>query len=385
MEGRVEAAGPEEARRILQQMDLTVQQIELSPESQPPPAVRRDEFLLFNQQLASLTRAGIPLEQGLRQLAQDAASDNLKRLMEEIAADLEAGLSLQEAFAKREKIFPPLYSLVLKAGIESGRLSEMLTVFNRYQETSRQIRRILWEALSYPAVVLLVSLLVLTLVCWYILPVHVSSLQQFADTNINLPLLTRFYIMVSHYIVQIWVGLFVLAAAVWWTGYALSFSPRGRRIKEAFLYRLPLLGRTLYSASLSRLAESMGLLVAAGCTLPHCLRLGGESSGSETLRQAARLLADHVESGGMILEAAPACRGMPMLFLYSLQIGCQRNDLFGHLKILGQMYTQRTQILQSYMQAVLGPIAIILLGLFIGSIVTALFLPYTWILSLLLM
>ncbi|HOM77133.1 MAG TPA: type II secretion system F family protein [Anaerohalosphaeraceae bacterium] len=376
MEGTLEAASPTEARAVLEKMNLSVQQIQLCTEPKAPPRIGQNEFLLFNQQLASLTKADIPLEQGLRQLARDAASTRMKQLMEQIADDLQAGLTLEQAVAKREKQFPPLYSLILKTGIQSGRLSEMLIIFNHYLEITQQTRRILIESLTYPAVVLLLALLIITLVCRFIMPTQEEVIRDFTEGG-SIPLITTFYIRMSYHIVEIWVVLLAFAVSGLLVWRFLSSKPAGRLIKESFLFRIPLLGRTLLSSHLARLAESMGLLVAAGCPLPQCFRLGGEASGSETLQRDSHLAAEHIESGGSLLEAAAACRKMPMLFLYSLQLGCQRNDLAGHLKILAQTYVQQTQVLQSYLRAMLDPLAILGLGFIIASMILALFLPYT--------
>lgn len=383
MEGTLEAASPTEARAVLEKMNLSVQQIQMCTEPKPPPPIGPNEFLLFNQQLASLTKAGIPLEQGLRQLARDAASARMKQLMEQIADDLQAGLTLDQAVAKREKQFPPLYSLILKTGIQSGRLSEMLIIFNRYLEITQQTRRILVESLTYPAVVLLLALLIVTLVCRFIMPTQEEVIRDFTDGR-SIPLITTFYIRMSYHIVEIWVVLLAFVVSGLFVWRFLSSRPAGRLIQESFLFRIPLLGRTLLSSHLARLAESMGLLVAAGCPLPQCLRLGGQASGSETLQRDSHLAAEHIESGGSLLEAAAACRKLPMLFLYSLQLGCQRNDLAGHLKILAKTYAQQTQVLQSYLRAMLDPLAIIGLGFIIASMILALFLPYTSIFGILL-
>lgn len=383
MEGTLEAASPTEARAVLEKMNLSVQQIQMCTEPKPPPPIGPNEFLLFNQQLASLTKAGIPLEQGLRQLARDAASARMKQLMEQIADDLQAGLTLDQAVAKREKQFPPLYSLILKTGIQSGRLSEMLIIFNRYLEITQQTRRILVESLTYPAVVLLLALLIVTLVCRFIMPTQEEVIRDFTDGR-SIPLITTFYIRMSYHIVEIWVVLLAFVVSGLFVWRFLSSRPAGRLIQESFLFRIPLLGRTLLSSHLARLAESMGLLVAAGCPLPQCLRLGGQASGSETLQRDSHLAAEHIESGGSLLEAAAACRKLPMLFLYSLQLGCQRNDLAGHLKILAKTYAQQTQVLQSYLRAMLDPLAVIGLGFIIASMILALFLPYTSIFGILL-
>ena len=121
MKGTVEAGSREEAGELLKQMELTVNSIEKVKAAKPRTAIGRNEFMLFNQQLASITKAGIPLERGLRELASDISSRSMRKLIDSIAGELEAGTSIEEAFEKRQKRFPPLYGRILKAGVEAGK------------------------------------------------------------------------------------------------------------------------------------------------------------------------------------------------------------------------------------------------------------------------
>ncbi|MCK5173499.1 MAG: type II secretion system F family protein, partial [Planctomycetes bacterium] len=127
MRGTIEAASHEQAGELLTDMQLTVNEITKAVEKPAKTAVGRNEFLMFNQQLASITKAGIPLEKGLRELAKEAGSRSMRKLITDIVSDLEQGLPIDTAIEKRQKYFPALYGRILKAGVETGRLSEMLT------------------------------------------------------------------------------------------------------------------------------------------------------------------------------------------------------------------------------------------------------------------
>ncbi len=169
MMGRLEAAGSDEAADRLSGMGLTVQSLQKSA-ARAPARIGRDEFLMFNQQLASITRSGLPLERGLRELAAEVESGPMKRLLEEVAAELEAGASIDQVFEKRSSSVPPLYSQILRAGIASGRLSEMLTSLNRHLEISGQTRRIVLEAMTYPVMVLVLVVGLVTFLFQVLVP-----------------------------------------------------------------------------------------------------------------------------------------------------------------------------------------------------------------------
>ena len=380
MKGTVEAGSREEAGGLLKQMELTVNSIEKVKAPKPRTAIGRNEFLLFNQQLASITKAGIPLERGLRELAVDIRSKSMRKLIDGIAGELEAGTSIEEAFEKKQKRFPPLYGRILKAGVETGRLSEMLTGLNRHLELANQTRRIIFEALSYPAVIVSLAAVILTAIFMIIIPQFGPILTEMTE-GAQLPKLTRLFLGITEHIVPFWIGVGILVAAMIFTARILSSFPAGLRFKESLFLRTPVIGRVYHSSVLSRMAESMAMMVAAGCDMPACLRLGSGSSGSETLIMESEMLAGQVEQGANIIEAGQFCRMIPRLFLYSIQLGTQRNELQDNLYSLGQMYTEQARCGQARLQAVLLPVMLIAVGGILATAVLSMFLPMITIIT----
>jgi len=373
MKGTIEAGSPAEATEQLKGMELTVNSLDKAEPERPKTAIGRSEFLLFNQQLASITRAGIPLERGLRELARDVSSRSMRKLVEDIAADLEAGVPIEEAFDKREKHFPPLYGRILKAGVETGRLSEMLTSLNRHLELAGQTRRIVFEALSYPVVVLVLGTAIVTFAFAYIVPQFRGVLTDMIGGE--LPVLTNAVLTLGENVAAFWIGMAILAAVLVGLLSTLSRSAAGRRSKEAVLLRVPIIGGLYHNSVLSRMAEAMGVLVGAGCDTPECLRLGALASGSEKLTQESEGLAGQIERGTNILEAGQNLRMLPRLFLYSVQLGAQRDELQDNLHSLGDMYADQARIGQSRLQAVLLPVLIMAVGCILATAILSLFLP----------
>jgi len=380
MKGTLEAGSREEAGELLKQMELTVNSIEKARAPKPRTAIGRNEFMLFNQQLASITKAGIPLERGLRELASDISSRSMRKLIDSIASELEAGTSIEDAFEKRQKRFPPLYGRILKAGIETGRLSEMLTSLNRHLELAHQTRRIIFEALSYPAVILTLAAVILTVMFMIIIPQFGPILADLTEGS-QLPMLTKLFLGVTEHIIPFWIGVGILVAVIIFAAGLLSTSPAGRRLKESLLLRMLVIGRVYHSSILSRMAESMAMMVAAGSDMPACLRLGSGSTGSETLLLESEMLARQIEQGANILEAGQFCRMIPRLFLYSIQLGTQRNELQDNLYSLGQMYSEQARCGQARLQAVLLPLMLIVVGGILVMAVLSMFLPLITIIT----
>lgn len=383
MTGTIEAGNPEQARQMLGDMKLQVTELEKVREIPVPSTVGKNDFLLFNQQLAALTKAGIPLERGLRELANDVGSGKMKRLILEIAGELEQGISLVDAMEKRRNYFPPLYSNILKAGIETGRLSEMLTNLNRHIEIEQRTRRIVIESLSYPLFVLALAAAILTFLFAAIIPNFEVVMGDLSDGGVNLPALTYYVFVFSHHIWHFWmvVGCIIFGLGFLWS--LLKLSPAGNRFLERLLLCIPLLGSAWRHGLMARLAQAMSVLVDSGCPMPLTVRLAGQSSGSLLINQDCDMLAGQLDQGVGILEGGMHCRVLPRLFLYSVQLGAQRNRLQENLNGLGQMYTQKTCILQGRVQTLLLPMMIISVGTMIGMTVLAMFLPLVKIMEVL--
>ena len=373
MQGTLEAGSGDEAGQLLGQMQLKVNSIQQAAPARPKGLVGRNEFLLFNQQLASITKAGIPLERGLRELACDIASPKMRRLVQDVAADLEAGLSIDQAFEKRQAQFPPLYSRIVKAGVQTGRLAEMLTNLNRHLELSGQTRRIIFEAVAYPAVVLAFGSVILTGVFMFVIPQFQSILLEMVGGRLN-PI-TQFVLTLSAHVIPFWVGVGCVVGAVVLGLSASASFPAGRRFRESLVMGLPIIGRVWYAGTLSRFSEAMATLVAAGCDMPTCLRLSADAAGSERVILEAGNLASQVEQGRTILEAGQFCRMIPRLFLYSVQLGTQRNEIQDNLHGLADMYASQARHYQARLSAVLLPLLLVIIGGTVAVAILAMFLP----------
>jgi len=379
MKGTIEAGSRDEADELLKQMQLVVNSLDKAALEKPKTAIGRNEFMLFNQQLASITKAGIPLEKGLRELANDVDSKSMRKLVDAIADELEAGVSIEDAFEKRQKRFPPLYGRILKAGVETGRLNEMLTSLNRHLEMATQTRRIIFEAMSYPAVILALAAVILTGLFLFVIPQFGPILSEM--TGGRLPALTRLFLGLAKNVVPFWIIAGSFVAAIIALFMMLSRSTAGRRFKESLFLNVPVVGRVYHSSILCRMAEAMAIMVASGSDMPASLRLSSGATASETLILESEILAGHLERGDNILEAGQFCRLIPRLFLYSVQLGAQRNELQDNLYSLGEMYAEQARCGQSRLQAVLLPAMIIGVGCFIAMTILAMFLPMIGIIT----
>jgi type II secretory pathway component PulF len=353
---------------------------QLSPAAAPRPLlpIGRHELLLFNQQLAAIAKAGIPLERSLRELAADAASPRMRRLIEAIAAELEGGTGIREAFEKHAGRLPPMYGRILEAGVRSGRLSEMLTSLNRHSETAAQTRRVLFEATAYPAVVLVLASAIFTFLLAFVVP---KFGMIFRDMGRALPAATEKLLWLSNHVGAVWFQIAVLLGACVVAYIVMGRFAAGRRVRETIAFNVPVLGRLYRDTLLSRLADSLALLVGSGCDLPSSLRLAGAATGSEMAWDDCQALAARVEQGEGLTDAGARCRLLPCLLLYSMDLGAHRNELVDSLYGLSAMYHDQARAGQGRLQGLLLPVLVLMLGCLVGAAVLAMFLPMIHVLK----
>lgn len=369
--GTVEADTGDAASAQLTAMDLRVQSLRQAKHA-PKGRIGRAEFLLFNQQLASITRSGLPLERGLRQLAADVESPRMKKLLEEIAGELEGGATIDQVMEKRKDSLPPLYSRVIQAGLKSGRLPEMLGSLNRHLEMAGQTRRILLEALTYPTVVLVLAGAVLALLFQGLMP-QLDTLfdtirAQGGDISTDAFAAARGF-------ARIWLGVGVMLVLAVATMVLLSRLPATRAFYEGIMFRLPLVGRIYHLSMLSRLTDAMATLIASGADMPASLRLGAAATGSQVLKLQCEEVAQGIERGKDLLTASEFCTAVPGMFFYSMHHGSLRNEMSDNLLGLSDMCVRQTLAAQAKLQAILPPVVLLAVGSVLGMIIYALFSP----------
>jgi type IV pilus assembly protein PilC len=220
---------------------------------------------------------------------------------------------------------------------------------------------------------------IITFIFAAIVPKFANVLMEM--TGGGLPVLTRIIISMPEHILTFWGGVGILIAGVICLNVLMLSSVSGRKFRETIILNIPIFGRLYHSSIMAKMAESMAAMIAAGTDMPSCLRLSAESSGSEKLIFETKFLAEQIESGTNIMQAGQFCRTIPKLFLYSMQLGSQRNELEDNLHSLGQMYVEQVRCSQARLQAVLLPILLIFVGGFIFLTVLALFLPMVRIIT----
>jgi type II secretory pathway component PulF len=387
LSGTIDADDITSASRQLQSLQLRITGI--AP-AQPPTAratLRGADFLAFNQQLAQLTAGGLPIERSLRLLALEMRG-RPARAVNEIAAELEKGTPLEAAFAGHAALFPPLYGLLIKAGIESNNLPAMLLNLGRHVEMIQRLRAAIWRAATYPLSVLAALLIVMTFVWTYLIPqfkplttVPEVPYYYYRATLTTSPPSLDWVIPVTStlsFALISFVACILLAVLLL---LILARLPAGRRLVEPLVLPLPLIGPILRWNLLARWCDALRLGVEAGLDLPAALSLAGNAIDSPRLRADSKLLMDSV-AGGQPMDLRPT-RLLPPLVPAALQLGAEQNDLPAATAMLARMYQEQAEIRLSVLPQVLSPLLLMLTATCVALAVVAVVLPLFAVLRLL--
>lgn len=375
MTGAIDGASVEDASRRLRSMQLRI--ISIEPIAQPtkPRALRGDDFVAFNQQLAQLTQAGLPVERGLRLIAQDMRSARQGEAVRRIAAELEKGTPLGQAFASHRGSFPPLYGQLIDAGVRAGDLPGMLLNLGRHIELVQRLRAAVWRAASYPLMVMVALLGVIAFISLAVLP-------QFAKLYVDLHVMsgpdvpgpTAFLLGFGRNIGFIALALLVIVILVPLILSALRKSQKTAGLVDRLVLPLPIIGPILRWNLVARWCDALHLAVRAGLDLPAALAMAGEAVASPRLKEDGRQITDDLKAG-LPIDSGHRYSLLPAMIPAAMQLASTQHDLPSTLGTLAQMYQQQAEVRLAVLPTVLTPALLIMTAGAIGFTIVAMFLP----------
>jgi type II secretory pathway component PulF len=331
------------------------------------------ELAVFWRQLALLIEVGMPLLKALYQVAERTSHRPLRRVIQRVAVDIEAGHSLSEALAQHPHAFSTLTVQVLQVAERGGVLDDSLRLVAEELERRVEIRGKVRRALAYPATVLAVGLTVVLFVLAYVIPEFTAIFQ---DQAVELPLLTRVVIGTAHFLARFWwlCVLVVVALGLLWASYIRT--PSGRLRWDRLKLRLPLVGALLGKACILRFAQTLGTLLRGGVPILVSLKLVQEHAENSVLAGELAHVYAAVDQGSRLEVPLRQSRVFPPEAIDVIAIGEEAGQLDTVLFRLAQMYKEEVDHSISVFASVLEPLLLFVMGLFVALIVWAVYLPY---------
>lgn len=333
-----------------------------------------DDLIVLNEEIAAMARAGLPLDQGLAAMAREMGSGRLRRATAEIAADLQAGLTLSQALERQTGRVPEFYPALVHVAVRSGRIGEVLATLTKYARSIVDLRSTIFGAIFYPCVILVFSFGLFGFVCWKIVPQFV---RIFSDFGIELPGITRAAIQIGNHPVEfVLLPPVAVALALLLAKFSLRGTEGGRRAWARFVYAIPLVGTLIRSSRLAAFTNLLSILVDHAMPLPEAFRLAGEASSDPLIGHAARYVEQDLRQGKSLGDALRGRRLVPELISWMTGLGERRGKLSESLQQVAQVYHRQAEVRASMLRSILPPFLILgTAAILVGFFALAMFMP----------
>lgn len=330
------------------------------------------EFLVFNQELATLLKAGMPLVQSLDILRQRMHNPLFKGVLDDIHERVRAGSALSDAFAGHAELFPPVYTASLMAGEKSGSLEHVLRRYVGYVKVVSGVRRRTLSALIYPAVLLALALIVVSVIVLKVVP----SFQDFYGTfGHNLPWATRAIVAMSAFLRTQWVLILLVLAGGAFAIHTWLRRPGQRERFDRLLLRIPAIGPTARKFGTSQLARTLATLLGGGIPLVHAIEIASRSIGNRSLATAMDTVGQRVREGESF-SAAMAARGVfPDVAVKMAEVGEATGALQDMLNSLADFYDEEIETDLGRLVTLIEPMLLVIMGIVIAGLLLALYMP----------
>ncbi len=334
--------------------------------------IKLDQLCVFTQQLSSMLEAGLPLVSALEAL-QDQTEDPVFRvIIRNVKMDISSGTAFSEAVTKYPNAFPNLFTSMVEAGEASGGLAHILGKVAIYFEDTVKLIKQVKSAMTYPIAVILLAVGLVQVLLIFVIPVFAEMFSSFGK---DLPKPTLLLIATSNflksYIIYILIGLFIF----WHVMKRILRTPRGRRAKDVVLLRVPIVGDLTQKIALSRFTRTYSILLKSGVPILRTLEIVSNASGNTYIELACKDISRNISQGGQLSETIAELPYFPPTVRHMAKAGEQTGNVDGMMAKIADFYDAEIETTVDALTSLLEPLLIVVLGIVIGSIVMAMFLP----------
>ena len=335
--------------------------------------IRPKDIAVFTRQLATMLNAGVPLVQAFDIIGRGQENPAMQELVLSIKSEVEGGTALAEALRKQPLYFDDLYCHLVGAGEQAGALETLLDKIATYKEKIESIKGKIKKAMFYPAAVLVVAFLVTTILLLFVIPQFESLFKGFGA---DLPAFTRLVIDLSRFMQSYWwIVLGVMVGAAWGFMQARKRSPAFGVFLDKASLRLPIVGDILNKAAIARYARTLSTTFAAGVPLVDALNTVAGATGNVVYSNAVMRIRDDVATGQQLQLAMRMTGLFPNMVVQMVAIGEESGSLDDMLAKVADFYEEEVDNAVDSLSSLLEPIIIGILGVLIGGMVVAMYLP----------
>jgi type IV pilus assembly protein PilC len=373
--GDIDAPTLAQARALLRQRGVRVTKIRRKPKPlfSGGKTVKPVDISFASRQMATMIGAGIPIAQTLKAIGKGHENGAMEKLMLDLGKEVESGTALSVGLSKHPMHFNRLFVSLVEAGEESGKLDTMLDRVATYNEKLEAIKSKVKSAMMYPIIVLFVSMLVTLLLLLFVIPQFEALFQGFGA---DLPTLTRIIVDMSEWMQQYWY-LFVggmLAAGVGFM-FAYRRSEKMQFAMDRSILKLPVFGAILKKSALARFSRTLSIIFGAGVPLVDGMNTVGAATGNRVYQKAAGEVKHDISTGRSLESSMATTKVFPNMMLQMVSSGEESGELEMMLDKVADFYEREVDDAVEALASLIEPIMIVILGVIIGTIVLAMYLP----------
>jgi type IV pilus assembly protein PilC len=327
---------------------------------------------IFTRQFSVMIDAGLPLVQCLEILGSQQDHKVLKRVLIQVRQDVESGSNLADSMRKHPKVFNDLFTNMVAAGEAGGILDTILQRLATYIEKSVKLNSQVKSAMIYPVAVISIACIVVMVILWKVIPVFASL---FASLGAELPLPTRVVIAMSNFIGDFWWLVTILVVATIYATRRYHETYKGKRVIDGLLLRMPVIGMLLRKIAVARFCRTLSTLTSSGVPILDGLQITARTAGNSIIEDAIMATRKSVEEGKTISEPLGDTDVFPPMVVQMIAVGEQTGALDTMLSKIADFYEDEVDLAVAGLMKLLEPVLIAFLGVAIGGIVIAMYMP----------
>jgi type IV pilus assembly protein PilC len=336
--------------------------------------VNRKQLVTFTRQLSTLQDAGLPILRSLQILEQQQRPGLLKAILGGVADEVEGGGTLSDAMAKYPKAFDKLYVNMINAGEAGGVLDLILARLADFMEKAAKLMKKVIGAMIYPAVVISIAVGVVSMIMIFVIPKFVGI---FKDFHTELPGVTKLLLAMSHWFAAQYGWVYIIIAPILFVAIVklVQLSEGGKFAVDAIKLKVPILGGILAKTAVARFTRTLGTLISAGVPILDAINITKETCGNEVFRRALSKVHDAIREGESFADPLRATKVVDAIVVNMVDVGEETGDLDKMLIKVADNYDSDVDVLVGSLISILEPVMVVVLGIIVGFIVIALFMP----------
>lgn len=333
------------------------------------PRIKRSDLMHMSRQMAAFISAGLPILDAVHAIAEESENSSVRRMMHDIEDGLRAGDRFSDCLNRHHKVFPEFYRGIVRSAELTGELDTVLSRLAGYIERDLEARRKIKSATIYPAVILVMAIVTITVLAWYVLP---KFKVFFKSLNAKLPLPTRMLLAFTDFIANWWWALLAGLAGIVLAVVGALQTEKGRYAKDRLLIAIPVLGSTIQYALVERFCRILASMVGAGVPLPESLRVATEALRNRVYMRSLDGVSEAMLEGQGIAEPLANTSLFPKPAVQMLRVGEETGTLDGQLETTAQYYETELDYKIKKLTSLFEPAVIVVMGLLVGFVAIAL-------------